>query len=285
MKDKVNFVGIGPGKSGTTWIYLALKSHPSVAISKVKETNYFNDNFHRGENWYHNLFPIDSRKTHGEISNTYIFDKTVPKKIYSYNPQMKIISVLRDPIERAVSHYFFLKRNGATYGNFSDAILDRPDLLSRGLYFSLLSNYAIQFSRDQLFIRTFDDFKFNTEGFYGELCEFLGIANLYTQMPESSRLSSSAPRSAYLARLAKYSALKVRSMGFPIVVESLKRSSLSSILYKKTSYDLFSEVQDNLGTLISYYDEDVSALSEFMGMDLKKTWFSKYAESPSSEGV
>src|SRR5699024_6986823 len=115
-----NFLVIGPGKSGTTWIYHALKDHPEICLSSAKETLFFETQFDRGIDWYTNFFSHCNGETNavGEVSNTYIFCEGAPRRIKTINSEMKLITCLRNPVERTFSHYLFLIRGGQITGSF-----------------------------------------------------------------------------------------------------------------------------------------------------------------------
>ncbi|MDX1490608.1 MAG: sulfotransferase domain-containing protein [Pseudohongiellaceae bacterium] len=274
---KVDFAGIGPGKSGTTWVYSVLSKHPQVSICRVKESNFFNDEYGRGFDWYHRLFDFtDSSKITGEVSNTYIFSPEAAERISRYSSDIKLFSILRDPLERAVSHYMFLIRNGAQFSSFSSAIESRPDLMSRGLYFSHLQPYLTLFSKDQLFIDVFENIKSEPQGLMNRLTMFLGIENIEIVQAQAEQFSASKPRSAILARIVKRGALLVRALGLPVLVEKVKRSRASKVLYVKSSYDVVNVCGDNLQTYVDYFREDVHNMSSILEVDLEKLWFDKY---------
>ncbi len=274
---KTSFIGIGPGKSGTTWTYLTLQKHPQILMSKVKETNFFNDNFFRGIHWYEGLFDISkSDRLLGEISNTYIFSEEAAERIFEYNSDVKIITILRDPIERAISHYFFLIRNGADFKSFSDAILKRPDLLERGLYSRYLEPYLEKFPREKIFIGVFDDLKSDSQLFANALFEFLELPVISIVSADSEKLKASAPKSRYLAKFVKSVATFVRSAGHPVIVEKVKRLKLLSNLYRSIDYNAIEILQREAPALLEFYSSDVERCSELTGRDLKEIWFAKY---------
>lgn len=277
MEKKVDFIGIGPGKSGTTWLFLNLKKHPSICASKVKETNYFNEHYFRGEAWYHSLFNLSGESIVGEISNTYIFSPEAAARIHEYNSDIKLISILRDPIERAVSHYFFLIRNGASFSCFSDALKERPDILDRGLYFKHLTPYFRFFRDEQFFISTFDNLKSDSQRFSDELLGFLGVECITVTASGNEKLGSSRPKSRFLAKFVKYIAVSVRRIGYPILVERVKRVRLAASLYTKINYDVSEVVGDELEKLLEYFREDVEECSRLLGIDLVGLWIKKYS--------
>ena len=122
---KVDFFIVGAPKAGTTSLYHYLNEHPEISMSSQKEPDYFsdadiqNEGMYYGKNRidtikkYHSLFDDNSEsKLKGEASVSYLFYKNVPQKIKAYNPDSKIIIMLRNPIERAFSHYLMDYRLG-----------------------------------------------------------------------------------------------------------------------------------------------------------------------------
>lgn len=98
-----DFVIIGAQKAGTTTLFDMLAEHPEVSLSTVKEVHYFDFNFHRGEEWYRRHF---DRHIAGEASPYYIFHPAAHDRMKALIPDAKAIAILRDPVERALSHYF-----------------------------------------------------------------------------------------------------------------------------------------------------------------------------------
>lgn len=108
---KVSFIVVGAKKSGTSALYSFLNKHPELSLGKIKETDFFSkENFWRsGENYklYHNFFQAHWRKVkYGEASPSYMRKhRIVAPRIAKYNPNIKLIFILRNPVERAFSEY------------------------------------------------------------------------------------------------------------------------------------------------------------------------------------
>lgn len=117
-----NFICIGPGRCGTTWLQLLLESHPQVQLAKIKETEFFNNNYKKGLGWYRNLFPYkDSRiSAIGEISNMYYCDDKALRRIASDLPNVKIIMGYREPKSLYLSYLTFSSRRGLSLENIVD---------------------------------------------------------------------------------------------------------------------------------------------------------------------
>src|SRR5215211_986874 len=103
-----DFLIAGTMKGGTTQLYHFITLHPDIDRAKSKEIHYFTLNYDKGEEWYLDHFPSKPNKLIGEASPTYFHcaeTSTIPAMIKRMNDRMKIILIVRDPVERAVSHY------------------------------------------------------------------------------------------------------------------------------------------------------------------------------------
>jgi hypothetical protein len=102
-----DFLIIGAQKSGTTSLYRYLIQHPRIAPASAKELDFFsNDNFHRGVDWYLSQFPPkEPGVLTGEASPYYMFHPYAPRRILEFDPGIKLIVVMRNPVERTYSHY------------------------------------------------------------------------------------------------------------------------------------------------------------------------------------
>jgi len=166
-----DFIVIGAQKSGTSSLHAYLKQHPQIISAVKKEVHFFDggllperDNFLKGQRWYRAHFPkknkISSNQKVFEASPLYIFNPQVPKRIADLIPHVKLIAVLRNPTERAISHYFHERRKGRESLPIMDAmraeedrlkpILDRQDYKNRVfIHFSYKSRgrYSEQINR------------------------------------------------------------------------------------------------------------------------------------------
>ncbi len=123
---KPDFLIIGAPRAGTSWLWEMLKGHPDIDLPKVKEPFFFgaSEIYKRGIDWYFDLFKdIDPSKITGEGSTSNFYDRVpyfyneghelkyddslpvIPELISSALPDVKIIICLRDPVERAISHF------------------------------------------------------------------------------------------------------------------------------------------------------------------------------------
>jgi len=186
---RLDFMCIGAAKSGTTWLYHNLSLHPNISLSKVKEINYFNKytgedpdilnpNYGKPIEWYHSYFP-DSKPGFllGEFSTSYLKYLNCAPDLHAYNPKLKLIVILRNPVERVFSHYLFLLQRGfvAPSMSFEEAMTKRKYMLDNSLYFEQLFHYFKLFPKNQIKILWYDDLIHQPEKLYAETLEFLQI--------------------------------------------------------------------------------------------------------------
>jgi Sulfotransferase domain len=104
-----DFIIIGAQKCGTTFLYRLLVQHPHVKPAFAKEVHYFDLNFRKGDNWYRSYFPLQMRISRkyitGEASPYYLFHPRAAKRASMVVPDAKLIILLRNPVDRAYSHY------------------------------------------------------------------------------------------------------------------------------------------------------------------------------------
>ena len=270
-----DFIVIGPGKSGTTWVYNALSAHPEICVSSTKETQYFNNYFDRGEAWYLKFFSHCSEaKRIGEVSNTYIFCSETPARIRDFDASIKLISTIRNPLDRTFSHYLFLVRNGELDCSFEEALKQRPDLLERGLYSVYIKRYRQYFPAEKMLILLLDELKQDPGSYARKLYGFLEVDNTFSPSNLGEKqLGAAAPRNKFVARHMKKAALIARDLNLHQLVSRVKNSFLPGLLYRSYSekdYPLMSESTRN--DLKQYFKHDVDEMSEIVGQDLLKLW-------------
>jgi len=187
--NKVGFVGIGAARSGSTWMASVLKQHPEIFMSEVKEIHYFdkyrdfiipksNKNYKKPIEWYHNFFKhANSKQIKGEFTPSYLRNENCAEDIYRYNPNIKLIAILRNPIERTISQYLFAIQWGIISSNLDleNAIIKYPVLLTHSLYYEQLINYFNHFPKNNIKVLIYENVMENKDFWLKEICSFLEI--------------------------------------------------------------------------------------------------------------
>ncbi|AWH85125.1 hypothetical protein HYN59_08315 [Flavobacterium album] len=194
-----DFILGGAMKSGTTFLNNLLLNHPDVIIiDRNMDHAYFDDDriFKRGKDWYLSLFEkaLKDKKEGtviGQTSADVNFNPGSVKKILEHNPDMKLIFVLRHPIERTYSLYWHQYGMGREYRNFEKALKKEPEKINKSYHnfkhYSFLerSRYAKQFKDivgvvpdKNLLILDFDSLTKDTKASINVVLEFLGVSKI-----------------------------------------------------------------------------------------------------------
>ena len=158
MSNLPNVVIIGAMKSGTTSLHHYLNLHPEICMSRQKELNFFNrdKNWNKGVEWYKSNF-VGQGKIYGESSPNYTDyprSKNVPQRMFSIIPSAKLIYVVRNPIERIISHYIHLVAIGKEHQCIDRALsdLDSNLYVTRSKYYFQLSQFLEFYSPSNILV-------------------------------------------------------------------------------------------------------------------------------------
>jgi len=200
---------IGTQRGGTTSLYEYLSRHPDVVPPLGKELQYFSTEYGRGDAWYRAHFPTERavarRRAAGrdclvfEASPYYLFHPLAAQRAAATVPSAKLVALLRDPVERAFSHYEHMRQRGLEPLSFEDAVAAEPERLagevermqadpgyrsrahriwsyvSRGRYASQLSEWLAHFPRQQLLVLRSEDLFADPAAAYARVQAFAGI--------------------------------------------------------------------------------------------------------------
>jgi hypothetical protein len=209
-EQKFDVLVIGAMKAATSTVCAYFEDNPDIYMVPRGEPNYFSHdaNFRKGPEWYAtHLEGYAGERLRGEGSNDYAARDLYPEsaaRIAAYNPQMKIIYMVRHPLERIVSAWI---QNRANSGDQVPPTLDRavremPDrFVGQSRYWHNIRPYQEHFPSDQIFVGFMEDLNRDPEAFFARLSEFVGIPCTYT--PDRGHLNKSAgklvPTPAYTA--------------------------------------------------------------------------------------
>ncbi len=173
-----DFLIIGAQRSGTSTLYQYLARHPDVRGAFRKEVHYFDIHYDRGLDWYRACFPF--RGVTGESSPSYLVHPEVPARVRAVLPEVKLIAILRNPVERAYSAYQRNLRRGRESRPFGEAVFGRADslefaYLERGLYAEQLERWLQHFPRTQLLVIGAEKFFSETAPVLQRVCAFLEL--------------------------------------------------------------------------------------------------------------
>jgi Sulfotransferase domain len=190
---------LGAQKAGTTALYAYLRRHPEITGPSWKEVSFFDRHYARGEAWYRGNFPnkLRARRLVGEASPSYLFHPLAPQRVRELLPEARLVALVRNPVDRAFSHYQHEVALGREPLSFEDALdaedgrlrgeeerlLADPRYFShawwnytyraRGLYAEQLERWLEAFPREQLLIVPSEDLGSDPAGTYARVLEFL----------------------------------------------------------------------------------------------------------------
>lgn len=176
-----DFLIIGAAKSGTTTLYQYLEKHPQVYLSSNKEPNFFgmDEHYAKGLEWYSSLFEgAKSSQICGEASTDYTKFPQFPEsaeRIYQVLPHIKLIYVMRHPVERAYSYYVHLGRGSKVKDKFEEHIKRTSVCLDGSQYMLQIDQYLKFFPKESFLFLLTNDLIEQPKQILGEVCRFLGI--------------------------------------------------------------------------------------------------------------
>ena len=154
---KVDFIGVGFSRSGTTWVARMLKEHPEICFSSIKETHFFDEeyNYEKGIDFYKSFFKCSGKKITGEFTPEYYVHPQVAKRIKTLFPDVKLLFVMRNPMERAFSHYLYRKRKTGKPKNMNEIFDEsknpiQAQIIPPGFYYRHIQQFLGVFDRDQM---------------------------------------------------------------------------------------------------------------------------------------
>lgn len=264
----VGFLVIGFSKCGTTTLDKYLRDIPGLSLpSLTKEVHFFDRYYDRGTDWYHSKFTQPGIR--GEVTPGYSKNLTFLERIAKYNPQIKIIVLLRNPVTRIHSHYKHVVQN---YGYDKGIVRYVNDSLQskETMYLDILNNTIRLFSREQVQIVLFESLIQDPAIVLKDLTRFLGIDwNKNTFRPKHGNRSQ-LPRNRWLYTWLKNLSRELHKKDQPWPVHVFKRLGLKKLLLTESSFealppDLYQDIQDK-------YQVEMHQLSDLLGLNLQEHW-------------
>ena len=288
-----SFLCVGAQKSGTTSLQDILIQHPNIYLPKIKETHFFDNgekNYSKGLKWYETEYfsSIKTENIIGEISTNYMFLEYVPKRIYEdLGPDVKLIFMLRNPIQRAYSQFMMNRQNFFETKTFEEALnLENKKILKdehhkkifgymkRGLYGEQIKRFLKYFPKEQMFFIIFEtDFIKNKTQTINELCHFLELSPYEFQLDIKKNVMS-RPGYRWIHNLLYSPSFAWLRKPFKIFIDSeqkrewLKLRIRSFNKRKVTSQESKSIPVDTHQLLQNYFQNDIKLLQEITNKNL-----------------
>lgn len=288
-----NFLIVGAAKAGTTSLCHYLSQHPQIFISPIKEPRFFTPEFYTthcngllrdrarkvpfSTEEYHQLFSeVKAEIAIGESSTEYLYFPSAPVRIRDAIPQVKIIAILRNPIERAFSAFCYQSRDGCEPLSFKQALLEekarlemrwRPGWLyvNCGFYYEQLKRYFDNFEAEKIKIFLYEDLDVSSVKVVQDICEFLGVNSNFE--PDLSRRNISK-----VPRIHLLNTLFVRENPVKTALKGLIPEGGQRDILRKLKQLNFSEKpvlpKEIYHELVEVYKEDILRLEDLIERDL-----------------
>ncbi|MFN2117700.1 MAG: sulfotransferase family protein [Candidatus Promineifilaceae bacterium] len=263
-----NFLGLGAARSGSTWIARNLMVHPDVFLPRAKELHYFDWNWDKGSDYYVQAFSQWSgQRVCGEVTPGYFHDEAVAPRIKECVPDVKLFVSLRNPVDRAYSHYwrlanFSLNDESQDPQSFEEAITKSKDIVEVGYYYKHLERYYQYFDRNQMLVLLYDDLQTNPENFLRQIYRFLEIDDYFHESLVRQKVNSASS----LKDLAKSKSLWY----FQRLMGRIGLFSITGKIHKLNSTKIPSMRPESRSMLVELYEEPNRRLEEMLKRDLSQ---------------
>jgi len=292
------FLIIGAAKAGTTSLYHYLRQHPSIFMPAVKEPRFFaylddpptmegpgdaESNEAAGAVYtpdaYRALFAdAEDGQAVGEASVNYLYSETAPRRIAEHLPDAHLFAVLRNPIERAYSHYLHLLRSGREPLRDFEAALEAEEERRKkgwewswhytrmGFYHEQLTRYLDYVDRDQLTVYLFDDFTADNLAVTQDIFRTLGVDDSFVPETSLTHEKTGVPISDWFQRFLLDPDHPVRRASRYVLSEEMRTWGLKVLKNLNLSKPpMEPAVRERLAAL---YADDVHRLESLLDRDL-----------------
>lgn len=297
-----NFLIIGAAKSGTTAIYTYIKQHPQIFMSEQKELRFFSytsepiikppkDYIHPAittlKEYQQHFTQVTDEIAIGESSPMYLYTPGTAERIKHHIPEVKLLAILRNPIQRAYSAYTHALREWKEpAGSFESALQQEDERIAAGwgmlwhykksgLYYQQLLPYYDIFNPEQIKVVLYDDLVANTNQLLQDIFKFLGVEPSFRPDTSSRPNVSGFPKNQFIHKLMKRIFIEdnpVKQISRRVFPEDFRKNVMPSLRRYNLEKRPMSHATKEY--LIDYYKDEVTALGKFLNRDLSH-WIKK----------
>ncbi len=275
-----NFLLVGATKAATTWLYQRLNEHPEIYVPSLKEVNYFSRRYDRGKEWYLSFFAdVKAEKAIGELSPSYFTSPETPTRIKTLNPDMRLIFMLRHPIERVYSHYCMELRYNTVSEDIERELSLDSIIVRESLYYQQIAKYIELFPRENLKFIIYDDIKTSPEKVLVDLYNFLEVDSNYKNPAIYKQTYTKQPRQKfeklYTLLVAIYRWINNNNQWGRKILTTLKDRGFNDKFHdlNSTEKEYPQITASKKEQLREFYGEDIKQLAQFLNRDLS-SWLS-----------
>lgn len=293
-----NLFIVGAAKAGTTALYQYLNQNPQIFFPKIKEPHFFfkdldtshfrsdfktkldknkgnlHQSFIRSEEEYLNLYTTAKEELYcGDASASYLYSKQAAREIYAFNKRAKVLIILRQPVERAFSHYLMNLRMGFSHKQFREDFINDLEkkekgwgqshlYLELGQYFEQVKRYVDIFPDAQLKLILHEDLKKDSQSVLNSIDKFLGIKE-FDYKTDVQFNKAEIPRNRQLVSFVKRLQLQ------HLIPQSLLRK-LKGVLFQSKNLPKLEDSEREL--FLKYFESDIKKLEALCSLNLR-SWY------------
>jgi hypothetical protein len=275
--SKISFFIVGFQKCATTWLHRCLSEHPNVFLPRQHMLHYFDINYSLGSMWYDRYYEkSSSSQILGDSTVTYGRDVHALQRVAEYNPEAKIIYLLRNPINRAFSHYWHEKKKRKISFKFEE-LFTNYDLFENwikpGFYAQHIDQIMKLFPEKQILILLTDDINNHPHRVLREVFEFIGVDPNFLPSKHKIKINEAWAKPTFW-ELAKLKIKKILHNVFSWLPECLKRMMHRPALYigrvlryeSEYKQGMSEETRDRLRYI---FRSDINRLESILKRDLR----------------
>lgn len=229
-----SFFIIGPPRTGSSWLHEVFQGR-TLLPHALKETRFFDLNFHRGLHWYQANYSRKGKpRPMGEVAPTYFASPEARQRISEIVPRARVVCIFRDPVERLFSLYRLKRAYGMIPWNFEEALAHDPEFLETSRYAGHLKAWQQTLGSEQVLAVLYDDLRDHPQSFVDSIADFIGVRRFQLSSAHMRRVFASEsmthPRSYARTHRATAVADWFKGQRLGSVVAAVKRSPLMKLL-------------------------------------------------------
>lgn len=275
---KPNFLGVGAERSGTTTLFNLLRQHPDIYLPPVKQPHFFDrdERYEKGLGWYLGKFfsKAGKEKAVGEITPAYMAFDCVPERIKkTLGGDIKLIFLLRNPADRAYSHYWMHKARGIKDSSFEELVnSQRPeevDCIKRSFYRKEVKRFLKYFPKENMLFLVFEEFIKDMPSAVSQVFSFLGVKKEVRVDYDVFKRPSWEPKLKFVNDFLESSFYKgslLEKMARIIVPSEALRERIRTLNQRPVKKPEMKE--ETRKRLVKIYREDVGELEKIINRDL-----------------
>ena len=293
MNKLPNFLIIGAQKAGTTSLYAYLEQHQDIFMSNPKEPRFFVDDkkYSKGLEYYSKFFvECKNEIMIGEASTNYSSYSNLEKiiqRIYKFNPKTKLIYILRNPISRSYSSYWWNIRMQAEPLSFEEALQQEENRIHKdnaelidpwsykrsGLYFYIIEQYLKYFPKENLKVILLEDLESSVIKTCNDIFEFLNLKKFnVTKLEDDFINKATLPTNKFIQWFMNKPSRTLNLMSYFLkyTIGTDKKAKLHEFIDKKTlkTFEYPPMKESNFEYQVKYFENDIKQLENILNRDL-----------------